>query len=370
MSTTYGQAALFYGTGKPFEIKEYPVPDPQPGAAVVRVTLANICGSDLHQWRGELDVVALGKKVPVILGHEMTGVVHRLGEGVTTDSTGQPLKEGDRVIYRYFFPCGRCRACLQRRYNVCPNRMGHLAKSCEEWPHFTGAYAQYYYLWPNHAVFKVPDSLTDEMVAGVNCALTQVIEGLRRVGFRFGETLVVQGAGGLGVYATAVAKEMGAGKVIVIDGVTERLELAAAFGADEIIDLREVKTPEARVARVKELTGGWGADVVAELVGHVRVVEEGFQMMAPGGRYLGIGNINVGMRTPFDPSWLILGNRTFYGVAHYEAETLKEALDFMERTRNRYPYHRILSHKFPLSAINEAFAEQDKGHVTRASLVP
>jgi len=81
--------------------------------------------------------------------------------------------------------------------------------------------------------------------------------------------VVVQGAGGLGIFAAAAARELGAGKVIVVDGIQERLDLAAAFGADDLIDLRELKTPEQRVQRVRELTDGWGADVVVEDLGEL-----------------------------------------------------------------------------------------------------
>src|SRR4029453_13123570 len=116
-------------------------------------------------------------------------------------------------------------------------------------------------------ICKVPDELPEETVAGINRALSQVVGGMELAGLKLGEYVVIQGAGGLGVYATAVAKEMGAGKVIVIDGITERFDLAAAFGADELIDFRELPNEEDRVKRVQELTDGWGADVVAELVG-------------------------------------------------------------------------------------------------------
>src|SRR5207249_1589978 len=119
--------------------------------------------------------------------------------------------------------------------------------------------------------------------AGVNCAFTQVYAGLDLAGLRAGQTVVIQGAGGLGVYACAVAREMGAGSVIVIDGVDERLALARQFGADEIVDLREHRTPEARVKRVTALTDGWGGDVVMELVGNPSVVDEGLRMTAPEG---------------------------------------------------------------------------------------
>jgi D-arabinose 1-dehydrogenase-like Zn-dependent alcohol dehydrogenase len=99
-------------------------------------------------------------------------------------------------------------------------------------------------------------------------------------------------------------------------------------------------------------------------------MDEGIRMTAPEGTYLEIGNINVGWKGEIDPSLLVFGNRRIVGVAHYEAEHLKKALDLMVRTRSKYPYHKVLSHKFPLEQINEAFAQQDKGHITRAAIVP
>jgi threonine dehydrogenase-like Zn-dependent dehydrogenase len=241
---------------------------------------------------------------------------------------------------------------------------------CEQPPHFLGVYAEYFYLRPNHTVFKVPDDLTDEMVSPANCALSQVIYGLERVGFSFGETIVIQGAGGLGLYATAVARDMGAEKIIVIDGIDERLKLAKAFGADELIDLREIKTPLERSLRVKELTGGWGADVVAELVGFPRVIPEGIDMLGNGGRYLEMGNVNLGMTYEADPSKLVTGNKSIVGVVLYGPSALKQALEFLSRTRDKYPFDRILSRSYPLEEINRAFEEQDKGLVTRATIIP
>ena len=117
-----------------------------------------------------------------------------------------------------------------------------------------------------------------------------------------GDNVVIQGAGGLGLYAIAVARERGAGQIIVIDGVDERLEVASMFGADHFIDLRDLPTPEQRIARVKELTGGWGADVVMELAGFPQVTDEGVQMVGRGGRYVEIGNISPGLTYDADPA--------------------------------------------------------------------
>jgi D-arabinose 1-dehydrogenase-like Zn-dependent alcohol dehydrogenase len=366
--TEKGRAAIFKGLGQPMEIKEYPVPEPEPGAILIKVTMANICGSDLHQWRGDIDLAASGVRLPAIIGHEMTGKVAKLGEGVSTDSAGEPLAVGDRLVYRYFNPCGRCAVCLRGEDAACSSN-SRFIKPVEVPPHFTGAYADYYYLRPNQTVFKVPDDLTDEMVAPANCALSEVIYGLEKVGFGFGETVIIQGAGGLGINATAVAKEMGAHKVIVIDGITERLELAKAFGADELIHMKEHKTPKERIKRVRELTGNRGAEVVAELVGFPEVMAEGLAMLGRGGRYLEIGNVSPGKTVDIDPALLVYSSKTIVSVFMYGPDTLKKALDFLGRTKDKYPFDKILSRTYPLEEINKAFEEQDKGLVSRSAIV-
>lgn len=368
--STRGRVAAFYGHGKPMVMKEYTVPEPEPGAIVIRTSIANVCGSDLHQWRGEFDIVKFGRPLPQILGHEMTGTVFRLGEGVKEDTSGKPLAVGDRVVWRYFYPCGSCRACLKGVTRACIRARAYLNKSADEPPHFVGAFADYYYVFPRAAIFKVPDELSDALVAGFNCALSQVVGGLQLAQLRPGDSVVIQGAGGLGVYATAVAREMGAGKVIVVDGIGPRLDLARRFGADETIDLREIPDPAKRVERVRELTDGWGADVVAELAGHPRVVNEGLQMLGRTGRYLEIGNISPGLEYAHDPSALVFKNATVYNMVYYEGDNLRQALDLAYRTRDRYPWHEVVSHTFPLERVNEAFAAADRGEVTRAAVKP
>ncbi len=367
---TMGRVAAFYGSGRPMELKEYPVPDPEPGAIVLKMTVANVCGSDLHQWRGEFDIARFGRPYPQILGHEMTGTVYRLGEGVERDTAGRPLQVGDRVIFRYFYPCGRCPACLKRISRACPNARAYLRNSCDVPPHFYGAFGDYYYVRPDAAVFKVPDGVDDATAAGINCGLSQMVGGLQLARVGLGDAVVIQGAGGLGVYATAVAKELGAAKVIVIEGIQERLDLARAFGADETIDLRTIPDSAARIERVRELTDGWGADVVAEVVGHPRVVDEGLRMLGRTGRYLEIGNVTPDLTFELDPSLLVQRNITVYGMVYYEAEHLQQALDLLNRTRDAYPWHKVVSETFPLERINEAFVAADRGEVTRAAIVP
>lgn len=363
-----GRAALFFGPGRPYEITELPVPDPEPGAVVVRITRANICGSDLHIWRGDGSLGAMARPEGRIIGHEMTGVVHKLGAGVTTDWAGLPLVEGDRVAYQYFAPCGRCRSCVRGMSEACRHSFRAMNGKPAEFPHFRGAYADYFYATPQMAMYKVPDVVTDTMVAGVNCALAQVIMGLERVSVGMGDRVVIQGAGGLGIYATAIARERGAEQIIVIDGIEDRLALARAMGATTVLDMRSLATVEERVAAVRELTGGWGADVVCELVGHGAAIAEGLRMVGVGGRYLEIGTFFTGTTVAIDPGFLVQGNIRLESVASYDARSLQHALSFLERRAGDLPLDELVV-DYPLERINEAFEDQNEGRVTRASLV-
>ncbi|MBF8264831.1 MAG: Alcohol dehydrogenase zinc-binding domain protein [Dehalococcoidia bacterium] len=363
-----GKAAIFIKAGKPMEIVEYPLPKVQPGAMLVKVKRANICGSDVHMVQGGFSWG--GPELPHIIGHEMVGEVYELGAGLTSDSTGQPLKVGDRVTYCYFRPCGRCYACLHGQSHACAETLARLGMTSAEPPHFLGAFAEYYYIYPDQVVYKVPDELSDELVAPANCALSQVLYGLHEVHVETGDTVVLQGAGGLGINAIAVAREMGAGMVIVVEQHPERIKLAKAFGADYIVDINEFPTPRERTGQVRRLTQGRGADVVAELTGIPQVAREGIGMVRMGGRYLWIGNINPGKMVEIDPSAVILGNRTIVGTGRYAPWALYRALDFLKRTKDKYPFESVLSHSFKLEDINAAFEMAVKGKVTRASIVP
>lgn len=372
---TIGKAAVFVEPGK-FEIVELPPPTVEPGGVLIKVASAAICGSDLHFWRGEMaPPSASGKPGRMILGHELAGRVDILGKGVSTDSMGQPLGEGDRVVFAYFFPCHRCYNCLRGELNHCPNRFRFRA-TIEEYPFCTGGFSDYYYLRPGHYVFKVPDTLSDETVTQVNCAVSQVVYGLRQANVQMGDRVVIQGAGGLGINATAVAKEMGAAPVITIDGQKNRLEFAKRSGADYTININEYKTPDSRVDRVKTLTDGIGADVVVEVVGYPQVVPEGIEMLRTGGTYVEIGNISPGSNVEIDMSKLLWKAAKLVSTAHYDPYILPVALDFLTKTMDKYPLDHVMSHSFPLEQIEEAFTQADwsgktgKKEVMRAFVTP
>jgi threonine dehydrogenase-like Zn-dependent dehydrogenase len=356
--STRGRVAVLRDYGGDFELREYPVPDPEPGAILVRLTRAGVCGSDLHIWRGEMKDVYGSPPRDLTFGHEMCGRVERLGRGVMTDSLGQTLREGHRIAWLYVFPCGRCRVCLRGEMADCPHK-ARANRVAGTPPYFNNAYGEYYYLRPDHWAFRIPDEVPDDVAAPANCALSQVLYGLTKAGLRQGDAVVIQGAGGLGLNAVAVARDMGADRIIAIDRIPERLALARAFGADSTLSLDELPSPESRIQAVRDLTGGLGADVVADLVGYPDVIPEGLRMLRGGGTYLEIGNIAPGNVFSYDATALVRGNVRIVAMANYSPWALGEALALLRRGRERFPFDRIMSHVFPLERISDAFREAE-----------
>lgn len=369
-----GKAALYQGYGKGFTVEELPTPEVEPGGVLVRVTAASICGSDLHYWRGDSRMPE--DRLPRLTGHEFCGYVHSVGKGVTTDSLRRPLKEGDRVAFPFIFPCMRCYHCIRGELNVCPYRMRrNIIYNFADYPYCDGGFAQYFYLQPGHFVFKVPDEVPDESVAPVNCAMSQVTFAINQVGVRTGDTVAIQGAGGLGVYAAAIANDLGAGKVISIDGQQARLDLVKKCGATHTININEVQSPEDRVQAVRDITDGIGADVVVEVCGVPQAIHEGLGMLRRGGTYVAIGNI-AGARAEMNISGLIGNQHRIVGVTHYNPWVIPAALDFLVRTRDRYALLDLVSDKFPIDQINQAFdaaeweGKQSGFSLTRAIVAP
>jgi len=195
-----------------------------------------------------------------------------------------------------------------------------------------------------------------------------MIFALNRIGIRLGDAVVIQGAGALGLYAAALAKEMGASKVIVVDLVEERLKMSEDFGADVTINGLEHATEEDRIRRVNELTGNRGADVVVEVAGVPNVIPEGLRMVRKSGGYLEVGCVYENSVVPIDISTISLSGLRVVGTFNYEYWCLPRALEFLRDTRDRYPYGEMLTRVFPLSEVNRAIESADKKTAVRAAL--
>jgi threonine dehydrogenase-like Zn-dependent dehydrogenase len=346
------------------EVQTYEVPHPEPGAVVLAVSRANVCGSDVHQYHWESPALR-----EAALGHEFVGRVVALGEGVTTDFAGQPVRVGDRVVPVYYLTCLRCSACLSGELGSCENAVSAWATNPEKAPHFNGAFATHYYVRPGQYFYTVPDEVDDATVAGANCGLAQMIYTLDRIGVGAGETLVIQGAGGLGLYAAAVAHERGA-IVVAVDAVADRLELARRFGADHTIDLTELRTVAERAAAVRDRTGGAGADVVLEVAGVPAAFTEAIELVRRGGRIATVGNINAEADVSVIPGLITRKGITIRGVLRYDPWYLHRAVQFLARRRAIHPFDALTDRSYPLDDVVDALRAGESHQVARVAIVP
>ena len=380
------RASVLESFNAPLRSREFPIPVPEPGAAVVRTEMAGICGTDVHLWKGELPIA-----LPVILGHETVGRIEELGAGLERDWTGQPLAVGDRVAWTSASSCGRCFYCAEKRQPTrCPERRAYgIGYRCDRPPHFLGGYAECHYLRPGVNIFKLPDGVPTEAVIGAGCALITAIHGVERICIEndhgqtgwnksrlpllpelWREVVVVQGAGPVGISALTVARMAGARTVIVIGGPRQRLDIARRFGADHVISIEEVSTPPERIARVRELTSGFGADVVLECVGHPSAISEGMEMCRDGGKYLVLGHYCDAGELPFNPHRITLKQLQVYGSWSSEPRHLKAALDLLEARPDEFPFGSMVTHRFGLDQTNEALATTAKWISAKSVIIP
>ena len=362
------RAAVLEQFKTPLQLREYPLPArPEPGAVLVRTEMAGICGTDVHLWKGELPIA-----LPVILGHETVGRIEQLGDGVETDWNGEALKVGDRVTWNSATSCGKCYYCAQKRQPTrCPHRRAYgIGHRCDQAPHFLGGYADFHYLRPGATIFKLPDDLPTEAVVGAGCALITAIHGVERTGIAWSDNVVVQGAGPVGIAALAVAKGAGAGQVIVIGGPKHRLDLARRFGADHVIDLDTVRTPAERLAEVRRLTGGYGADVVLECVGMPGAVVEGMELCRDGGKYLVLGHYCDAGPVTWNPHVITRKQLQVFGSWSSEPRHLLAAIQFLRRTQKEFPFAEMVSHRFSLAQANLALETTAAWAGSKSVIVP
>jgi len=361
------RAAVMTEYNAPLEIREFPIPDEiEPGAALVRVKLAGICGTDVHLWHGQLPI-----PLPVILGHETVGVIEQLGDGLTRDWSGNTLAVGDRITWSSSINCNECFYCrVKRQPTRCLKRKAYgISYDCSVAPHLSGGYAQYIYLRPNTSIFKIPDELPTEAVVGAGCALVTSLHGIERIGVAMGDVVLVQGSGPVGLAALAVAKASGAAQIIVIGGPEHRLKLAERFGADVCIDVTEGSIEE-RKQRIMDLTGGFGVDVVLECVGIPQAVTEGLELCRDGGRYLILGHYGDAGTIPFNPHLVTRKQLTIAGSWGFEPRHTQAALRFLSRTREQFPFEQLVATPFPLDQAFEALQATATWSTTKSAIAP
>ena len=346
-------------------IVDYPEPEVRDNGILLRMEMCGVCGTDMHLYKGNMKI-----PLPVIPGHEFVGVIEDLGEKAGgMEVTGKPLEKGDRVTVvpgtnRF---CGDCYFCrfMPHKPTLCTNRrvLGVNMTSSEE-PHLLGGWAEKIYVDAEHFwVYKVPEDIPPE-VAVLSEPMAVSSRAFERAyspglptsgdGFGVGNSVVVQGAGAIGLLTVATAALAGAGKIISIDMVDERLEMAGNLGADHIIDMRQHKSMKERVEKVNALTNGLGADVVIECVGAPPAVPEGINMTRRGGKFVEVGHYTDPGNVEINPHTICNKDMDILGSWAYPPTQFSTVLELMRLSMGRLHLDKIVTHRYPVQEAQKA----------------
>lgn len=263
------------------EIKEVPMPVPKNDEVLIKIEYVGVCGSDVHGFESGPFIPPKDPNQKIGLGHECAGEVVAIGDKVTN------IKVGDKVNIEPGIPCGKCRYCLEGKYNICPD-VDFMATQ----PNYKGALTNYL-IHPARMTYKLPENmstmegaLVEPAAVGMHAAMLAEVKP--------GKKIVIIGAGCIGLMTLQACKVMGATEIIVVDILPKRLEMAKELGAMEVINSKEVDA----VTRVKEIVGDLGADIVFETAGTQVTAKQTPFMVMRGGKIMIVGTIKG--ETPID----------------------------------------------------------------------
>ena len=349
---------------KPLVYEEIEIPALCDGEVLVKLEASGICGSDVHMWQGEDPRTPL----PIILGHEGVGrIVSMKGEHRTVE--GDPVKEGDRILWNRGVTCGHCYACKVLLMPwLCQNRKVYgINRSRGEAPYLNGCYSEYLILSPGTDLFLVPDSVDPSILVSASCSGATAANAFDTVKINPGDTVVVQGPGPLGVYGVAYAKKMGAKQITVIGGSPSRLALCKEFGATHLINRRETSAEE-RLELVRGLTHGRGADVVLEAAGAKGAASECLDLARPGGSCVLTGYAQPVGREEIDfYSQVVRKHLNIQGIWVSDTRHTLQAMELVLGAPELFG--KLITHRFALEDANEALEVMQKKEALKAVLV-
>ncbi|MBI4540297.1 MAG: zinc-binding dehydrogenase [Gemmatimonadetes bacterium] len=339
------RAAIFHGAHRPLSVEEVATPEPGEGQVLLRVAACGVCHTDLHYLDHGTPTF---RAPPLILGHEISGTVEAAGPGASR------FAGGARVLVPAVLTCGRCRMCRTGRENICEH--GAMLGNDVD-----GGYAEYVVV-PEKDLFLLPDEVPLAEGSIIADAITTPYHAVVRRGrVRPGDWVVVVGCGGIGLNVVQIAAALG-GRVIAVDVRADKLEWARRLGADVTVNAREVERVDREVRRI---TDG-GADVALEAVGKPTTQELAFASLRTGGRLVLVG---------YSPDAMSLNaGRVMYreieivGSLGCRPVDYPRVIDLVRRGRVRLG--ELITHRFPLERINDAFDALRAGEPIRAVVTP
>lgn len=359
------RAAVFDPAERTLTVENFSLSAPGPGEVVVRVESSAICGSDLHTFLGHRAPAG-----PLILGHESCGVIVHLGDGIRTDSAGAALAEGVRVTWSIAANCGHCFPCTNEIPQKCETLFKYGHETVKKKPLLNGGFAEYIYLVPGSAIYRIPDTLPTNSVVFANCATATVAAAHRTAQTKRGDAVLIQGAGLLGLCASAMASAAGARCIAVADTNPDRLAMARDFGATHVIQV-DPDDPEQLTKLSREIAGPRGFDVAIEVCGQPSAVAAALPALRIGARYILAGCVFPGAIGSLNLQTITTRLLRLTGLHNYQPSDLLKAVEFLEEHHQRFPFDRIVAREFPLNEIADAFQFAiDRKDVLRVAVTP
>lgn len=329
------RAALVVKPGE-VVVKDVDVPKIKKNEVLIRVKYCGICGTDLHIFDGSYS----REYLPFIPGHEFVGHIVKVGDEV------KDYTIGERVTADINLSCGKCFYCMHNQILMC--------KECRQIGiHLNGAFAEYVAI-PEYKLYRLPESMSIEdaaLIEPVSC----VVRAARKSGLTFSNSVLIIGAGSIGLLHLQMAKNCGAAPIIILDRSPQRLEFAKKIGADFTL-----LAGDDNVEEVRKLTEGRGADYVIEGVGSVATYEKTFQFVRPGGRIVAFGLADARDNAKFNPFQMVLNENSMFGSCSSSGNDFSEAITMIQY--NRFLLESFTSTIIPLDKIDEGFdrAKNDK----------
>lgn len=336
------KAGFFYGK-RDIRIEETAVPTPDAGEVIVQVKRCGICGTDLHEYKdGAGSHVTVtephpvtGDKVPIIMGHEFSGIITEVGEGVTA------WKPGDRVAIMPLLSCGKCYHCLRGDQHMCEEY------ACTGLQWHWGGFAEYCKA-KEYQLNRIPDNVTYEQAACIEPTALGMY-AVQRGHITAGDTVFISGGGPTAVLSLLCARAAGATKVYMSEPAPKRRQRLIDFGADEAFDPTEVDVVE----EVKKLTDGRGTDVVIDCSGVESAINQGFEIVRKRGRYVQSG-LSTRPFTIQNPSIWADKDIDISGLWCYKITSFQSILDLMG-TGQLPEIERIVTKVIDLEDLKEGF---------------
>jgi len=359
------KAAVFREIGKPMLIEEVAIAEPGPREVLVRVKAVGLCHSDLHVIDGHLPAV-----LPIVLGHEAAGIVERVGSAVTN------VKPGDHVIATLVFHCGHCPHCASGHLNRC--MPAEARRSAGEAPRLTangaaleqfcgtGAFAELMLVHDSGCV-PIRHDMPFDCACLISCGVTTGFgAATRTANVQPGQTVAVIGCGGVGLAAVNGAAVAGARRIIAIDRVPMKLDMARAFGATDVIDASACDAVEAVLA----LTEKWGVDHAIEAIGLPQTAQQAFRMLCRGGTATIAGINSPGVSIDVPALAMVVGEKSIQGSYMGSVRPPIDIPAYVELfMQGKLKVEELISQRIRLEDINDAFDALARGAVARSVII-